>query len=806
MIDFSRLGNSLTLPSSQAEAADSLQLNLFDDVVLTAILDKLEVNSSGSVSWIGHVVDEKYSQVILTVKDRVMQGMIVTLKASYQVRYVGGVHAIDQIDQSRFPAEREPTAVEQSSLAMTSAINQPMTDDGSIIDVFVAYTTAAQVGAGGNSAMLTLIDLAINETNTSYANSGITQRLNLVSTSQVSYTESGDIQLDRDRLQNPSDGYMDSVHSLRDFYGADLVALIVENGGGYCGISYIMNPVSVSFANYGFEIVARDCATGNYTFGHELGHIMSARHDWYVDPTNNSPYTYNHGYINSVDQWRTMMAYNNACSDYGFNCTRILYWSNPEVSYNGDPTGIAEGQANAADNRKTLNNTAYTVANFRQSSSGHIISNLLPAIGTNLGPGRITGRVLQRGVLVSGVTLNLRFYDGIAWSSLMTTTTGTDGTYLFMGAPGLDGGQSYYVRYLNSMGTTGRLYFWRSNTIQDYSSGSIVKVADFDIADLPLVSPANNATVSLPATYQWTRRTATPTDSYELNLYDPIDADPWWWTEYDLGYADRYTMVGLPAGFYTGTPYTWEVWVYNSGGYGISKARGVTFNNSVSSGIMGRVLEKGSGVSGVALDLRFWNGSSWSTQLSTTSGSNGVYQFSGAPSLIVGQKYYVRYDNPTNTTTRIGYWRSNDIEEYTAGTNYQVNDFDITNIALTSPAPDATVSLPRTFQWTVRSGVPTDSYEWDLFDPYDGDPSWWTYPTLGYVGGYTLSGLPSGFYPYVTYGWDVYAYGPGGYGYSYYYREVTFLNTGAQDLSLPASSLKPFPKQADYDIPFPEGH
>ena len=107
---------------------------------------------------------------------------------------------------------------------------------------------------------------------------------------------------------------------------------------------------------------------------------MGARHDWYVDATANSPTSYNHGYVNSANLWRTIMDYNTECSDSSVYCTRLQYWSNPNVLYGGNPMGIPEGTGTSctagvpnptcdADNRKTLNNTAYTVANFRQSCS-----------------------------------------------------------------------------------------------------------------------------------------------------------------------------------------------------------------------------------------------------------------------------------------------------------------------------------------------------------------------------------------------------------------------------------------------------
>jgi len=373
-IKFELLSKDDKAPCTMADVSSSLTLNLFEDVVFTAILDRFELNRSGSFTWIGHIDGIAQSQVTLVIKGDIMSGNITLPDAFYQVRYRGdGLHVVYKIDQSAFPDEDEPTPVD------TSYERPPpdtvMRDDGSTIDVMTVYTGAARTAAGGTSAMETLIDLAVSETNTGYNNSNITQRVNLVHTAEVSYTESGNILTDRNRLQNPSDGYMDNVHTLRDTYSADLVPLIVENGGGYCGIAYLMETVSTSFADYGFCVVARNCATGYYTFSHEMGHIMSARHDWYVDNTTNSPYSYNHAYVAPSKSWRTVMAYGNDCS----SCTRLNYWSNPTVSYGGVPMGVPEGTSTScregqstpncdADNHRTLNNTAYTVANFRTSN------------------------------------------------------------------------------------------------------------------------------------------------------------------------------------------------------------------------------------------------------------------------------------------------------------------------------------------------------------------------------------------------------------------------------------------------------
>ncbi len=287
-INFGLLAGANDPPGIRTKKAKALTLNLFEDVIFTVIFDRIEQKRSGSISWIGRLKGVAYSQVILVVEGNMMAGNITMPGAIYQVRYAGnGVHAIYEIDQSAFPPEAEPTPIENSKERM--ALDATMNDDGSIIDILVVYTAAARSTAGSLTAMNTLIDLAVTETNTSYSNSGITQRLNLVHKAEVTYAESGNIQTDRNRLKATSDSFMDNVHTLRNTYAADVVTLIVENGGGYCGIAYIMTSVSTSFKTSAFNVTARSCATGYYSFGHELGHIMSARHDWYFDPINNSP-------------------------------------------------------------------------------------------------------------------------------------------------------------------------------------------------------------------------------------------------------------------------------------------------------------------------------------------------------------------------------------------------------------------------------------------------------------------------------------------------------------------------------------
>jgi hypothetical protein len=368
--------------SEPSGVASVLVLNLFEDVTFTALYDRLEINPSGSFSWIGHLEGVDRSQVILVVNGEMVMGDISMPGAFYQVRYAGdGVHVIHEIDQTAFPPELPPipVAAPQSGPAELPLLDVPMADDGSIIDLLVVYTDDARVAAGGSDAIETLIDLAVSETNVSYANSGINQRLNLVHMTEVSYDESGfSWGTTLDRLRDPADGFMDGVHVLRNTYCADEVALIVNNTDS-CGRAYVMTYVDQVFADWAFAVVSRNCAASNYSLAHELGHNMGARHDWYVDD-GTAPYSYSHGYVFIPGGWRTIMAYNDECSAHNKYCTREPYWSNPNVMKDGYPMGVPAGTSTActafdrnhpacdADHRLTLNNTAATVASFRDSS------------------------------------------------------------------------------------------------------------------------------------------------------------------------------------------------------------------------------------------------------------------------------------------------------------------------------------------------------------------------------------------------------------------------------------------------------
>lgn len=201
-----------------------------------------------------------------------------------------------------------------------------------------------------------------------------------------------------------------------------------------------------------------------------------------------------------------------------------------------------------------------------------------PFISTSIQ--RVKGHVMYQGAAASGIPLELRFYDGATWSTRMTAVTSPDGSYVFNEVLAPSAGQRYYVRYRNSTNPN-YVSSWSTRLVTSSTDGYEVSIGDFDIANIQLHSPASGAYPSLPLAFQWARRSATPSDSYEFNLLDPADGSPWWWSP-PQGYVNTYTLTGLPAGFTVGTWYIWFVGVYSpDGGYGESYyARTVRFSTA----------------------------------------------------------------------------------------------------------------------------------------------------------------------------------------------------------------------------------
>ena len=344
--------HSILLDLEQLGGSIPLGLNLPDQAPRVLGDIRIERREQGDFSWFGRHAssDDLGDEVILVVKDTEVYGTIRSRTELYGIRPLDqNTHVLIQIDQTAFPADH-PTEFHEE---MMQDIPPEESDDQgtssrdscSPIRAIVAYTTAAK----GATNVDHLIQLAVDETNQGYMNSGIDTRVEIAHEFETHYKESGNLKTDVYRFAQKNDGHLDEIHSLRDHYHADVALLITESGNGCGRVKKIGGNADTAFA-----VVRQDCATGYYSFGHEIGHLQGAGHN--PEAPTWSPFPYGHGYYYQPSSWRTVMAYN--CPD---GCTRLNHWSNPYRQRNG----VAMGTTDKHHNSRVLNETACNVSSFR---------------------------------------------------------------------------------------------------------------------------------------------------------------------------------------------------------------------------------------------------------------------------------------------------------------------------------------------------------------------------------------------------------------------------------------------------------
>lgn len=335
-----------------------LLVNLPGGISFEAVREFQRDHGNGRSSWSGHAQDNPNDTVVLGISGEAVAGTFRIKNKLFKLEpRANGDHVVSEVKTADPAPELDPIAVEDKSTSaatVTSAGTAAAGANGSVIDVLVAYTPAI-VNVYGPQGADALILQAVAEANQAYANSGMTTRLNLVASYLTDYYESGSMMTDLSRLRSKGDGFMDDLHAVRDFYGADLVSLI-ENEPGSCGVAYRMATLSASFASNAFSVIHHGCATGYYSFAHEIGHNQGAHHDA-TNATGTALFPDAYGYQHPGSAFRTIMSY--ACVG---GCTRINHFSNADVYYQGAPTGVV----GYAENADAIDRSAATVAAFRE--------------------------------------------------------------------------------------------------------------------------------------------------------------------------------------------------------------------------------------------------------------------------------------------------------------------------------------------------------------------------------------------------------------------------------------------------------
>lgn len=381
-----------------------LTLPLFDGKTVEAELTEFEQRGVDDATWRGKIHYAKVDgDVIVTYRKGFYAALIYGPDAVYEIVPRGEKHLLVELDQSRFPACGGGIKGDEGSARTSAPRSLAGFDSGDRIDVLVVYTTATKNILGGDAQAQAHAQAAVDAANTAYINSKIRQRLRMVHSQEYLYTESGNSSTDLSNLRNDA-----SIATLRNAHNADLVSEISEVTG-VCGIGYLMGAASGN-QNNAFTVTARSCAVGNLSFAHELGHNMGSQHN----PENGSGPTFPYGFGHYVNgSYRTVMSYVDPCTS---GCTRVAYFSNPNVIFNGAATGIN----NARDNARSINNTADTIAGYRYSGASLMMLNFNSGITI---PRMISQNFTWLSDNVTGnVRIDISRDESTSWETLVAST------------------------------------------------------------------------------------------------------------------------------------------------------------------------------------------------------------------------------------------------------------------------------------------------------------------------------------------------------------------------------------------------
>lgn len=383
----------------------------------TMIVNRIDMVQNETENYIYCAYESDDAEVSISKLGNNIQGIINSSFGSYIIETVDDnayiLAELDTDDVEPDGPELKFKAVDSTLLELANKLSN-VTQSGDIkyVRVLVMYTPDA---SSLSSNMTNKVYQEINNGNTSFKNSDVNVRFELAYLGQTDDDE-GSYTFD-DLLNNftsNNDGFADEVHSLRERYSADVCVLLVYNDD-YCGLAWVNASKSHAFAAVR---ASSGCAT-KYSFTHEIGHNAGCRHDTLASPIN-TPYTYGHGYVHytgtSGSSWRTMMAYSNACSGE-YNCARIKYWSNPDINYNGYPTG----NVTRCNNARVWNENATKVSSFNADPATISITSADNSTMMDYACWRATQTITASNYTIeSGQTVEMLASDSI---SLMPGTT-----------------------------------------------------------------------------------------------------------------------------------------------------------------------------------------------------------------------------------------------------------------------------------------------------------------------------------------------------------------------------------------------
>ncbi|MDR1527174.1 MAG: M12 family metallo-peptidase [Dysgonamonadaceae bacterium] len=357
------------------QTAEVLSVQLFEDIYAEAGKKELRITESGAIYWIGDLIGNREGVFELLWSGGYLAGSIkdystgkvydITAKSTAAIR-------VTELDASKNPQanedcfyhhDEESEGEESEEVQFRAPI--ATVNDSAIIDVLIVYPSQIALQMGDSEPeRRAKIEAVIEQTNQIFKNSKVYIRFRLAgheinNSIPAAATSQSDV--------------FGGIGGMRSKYGADIVSH--WNYGGTAGSGAMGAPGASSSS--GFNTANYNYVLSQYTFAHECGHNLGARHDrhdYYSNDREILMRTPGYQFGKCFLEYRTVMAYANSKQLPGYisgkDKGRILHYANPDVLYNGVPTGtpgetpVDVGDGGPANAARQINESAKTAENW----------------------------------------------------------------------------------------------------------------------------------------------------------------------------------------------------------------------------------------------------------------------------------------------------------------------------------------------------------------------------------------------------------------------------------------------------------
>lgn len=255
--------------------------------------------------------------------------------------------------------------------------------------------------------------------------------------------------------------------------GADQTVLFVKPPRDSAGLAWTPGHQSVCL-----------WGSSHYVVAHEMGHNLDCNHDRETaGAADGGGYNYGHRYTVNGRDTGTIMSYASS---------RVPYFSNPDVTYNGAVLGVAAGQPKAADNARTIRENAAAMAGYRAAVNAPEITRQPESVAVSAGKsvslsvaatgGNLDYQWLKDGATLPGATADTFRIAAVtsadagsytvvvsnpkgsvtSSAAIVTVAAGTPGGGTSSGGGSGGGGGAPSVWFMAGLGLLGAARSWRA--------------------------------------------------------------------------------------------------------------------------------------------------------------------------------------------------------------------------------------------------------------------------------------------------------------------------------------------------------